>query len=301
VISVTARADANPHWAVSRTALRALRDLTAGFQPELKALGVDVKASQRRLDKLMHNATSTPARTTAPTASASRNTAAELPAGLPTATRRLPMPTWLPISQRLRVSTAVSVLSRDADDLYGDAAFGPEGGLARKGSVYVPGALPVHAGLAVGVTDWLTLRANYTSLHRIAPAAIPSLLQTSRFNPGNDVRSLKGGVDFHLIRGVTFSGDVENITGTQPGAGSLTRLGTGLGWTGWQNRLSLKANMSRLIPDDTRVLPSTLMGLNLGVDVSERLSLTLQYQKMFAAPDSSDPNRLVAGGVSLNF
>jgi hypothetical protein len=80
-----------------------------------------------------------------------------------------------------------------------------------------------------------------------------------------------------------------------------TRLEGGLGFTTWRDRLSLTANLSRLVPEDSLALSSTAAGLNIDVDVTERLSLNLLYKKLFASQATTHSDGFVGGGISINF
>jgi len=293
IFAVLARADADAAWSRSapRPAARALRELSNTFRGELKGMGVDVAASQKQLELILQGAPfAAPARTPA------RVESGEAPVR-PAGNGRLEN-FGLSLSQRLRVDAAASSLARDADDLFGDAAFEAAGGAAHQNANYIAGAVQGRAGIALGVTDWLTLRAAYLRNR----SAMPSLTAgDAAFATPFGAREVGGGVDISLPRSLMLSGEVANVAGVEPGAASFTRLGGGLGWAGWQNRLSMKANLSRLVPGDARILPSTLVGLNVGLGVTQRLNLTLRYQQMFSAPDAAQADRLVSGGVSLNF
>lgn len=294
VVSARSEADANWTRTASKPAARALRELTNTFRAELRGMGVDVVPTLKNLDAILQGTSrvSAPRSTVPAVRSVNRNerfTAGGSPGGVFS----------LPLSQRLRVDAAVTSLARDAADPFGDAAFEAAGNRNQKSSAMIPGAIQNRAGLALGVTDWLTLRAGYANR---TGDVTPTLANSSAaFAMPFGAREMGGGVEIALPRGLLLSGDVANVAGAQTGASSFTRMGGGVGWMGWQNRLSMKANLSRLVPGDARILPSTLVGLNVGLDVSERLSLTLRYQQMFSAPVTNDASRLVAGGVSLNF
>jgi hypothetical protein len=110
---------------------------------------------------------------------------------------------------------------------------------------------------------------------------------------------LKGGLDFSLSRGLLFSTQIEKIGANGTSGG--TRVTSGVGLSAWQNRLSLVAKLSRLRPEDMRTMSaSTVAGVNVGVDVSQNMSLNLLYQRLFSAPT---PGRsgVLAGGVSIKF
>jgi hypothetical protein len=100
---------------------------------------------------------------------------------------------------------------------------------------------------------------------------------------------------------MTFSGRVENLASDALGDPSWTRYSGGVGLSAWENRLSLQANLSRLVPDDMRALPTTVGGVGLGLDLNERLSLSLLYQQLFTVSTPTKADRLVTGGLSINF
>jgi hypothetical protein len=330
IFTVTARQQASKTWALSapKPALRALRELTNEFRVELKTLGVDVAAAQQMYSGLLRPSS---ASAPLPVAASSGNTrleqlpaesaassmtvasagiALDEPSGPAASGTQRTREFQIPLSQRLRINTALSVLARDAEDLFGDSALGVRhmDAPGAQRSTLADGALPaggtVQANMDVGVTDWLTLRAGY-GRRALAPQPM-SLESLALKDPSlpliGQQNSMSGGVDVAVRPGVRLSGNVENIeTDTAAGSREWTRVGGGLALSAWQNRLSLKANMSRLVPEDARVLPSTIGGLNVNLDVTERLSLTLLYQQLFSAPNPARPDRLVAGGININF
>jgi hypothetical protein len=326
IFTVTARQQANKTWALSapKPALRALRALTGEFQVELKIMGVDVAAALQMYNSLLRAsaplspsptvaspAVTRPERLSEASAAATRaGTALDDPFSLPAAVAQRRRELQIPLSQRLRIQTALSVLARDAEDPFGDSTLGvrhTNAQEAQRGSGSA-GALSageaIKANMAVGVTDWLTLRAGY-GRRALAPQpmSFESLALKDPSMPAvGQEHSMIGGVDVALRPGVHLSGNVENIEADSAVGGlEWTRIGGGLALSAWQNRLSLKANMARLVPEDARVLTSTIAGLNVNLDVSERLSLTLLYQQLFSAPNPARPDRLVAGGININF
>jgi hypothetical protein len=135
--------------------------------------------------------------------------------------------------------------------------------------------------------------------HNLTPAMLS--LQPYATSGSRRLSSLGGGVDVALRPGMTFSGSVENLAGDAAGEPSWTRYSGGIGLSAWESRLSLQANLSRLVPDDVRELPTTVGGVGLGFDVNERLSLSLLYQQLFSVSAPTKAERLVAGGLSINF
>jgi hypothetical protein len=100
---------------------------------------------------------------------------------------------------------------------------------------------------------------------------------------------------------MTLSGSVENLIGDAAGDPTWTRYSGGVGLSAWESRLSLKANLSRLVPDNVRELPTTVGGVGVGFDVNERLSLSLLYQQLFSVSAPAKADRVVTGGLSINF
>ncbi len=321
IVTVTARHEANPAWAsgVSKPALRALRELTAALRVELKSLGVDAAAALRLCDVLLKSSDKdtgpeTPAPAPARVPDAASGAAMSLDSGA-FASRGGAAPPPSPdfesqlrpsLSQRLRVMAAVSGVERDASDPFGDEALGvgsassfnSTAGAARGAGNSAPRGVSGSAGAALGVKGWLTLRAAY-GRNELAPSRLP---MQNVWTPGaREQRTLGGGLDIALRPGMTLSGGVESIATDAAGRPSWMRVSGGVGLSAWQNRLSLKANLSRLVPEDARVLPSTMAGFNVGLGLGERLRLNLLYQQMFSAPSPARTERLVAGGISVNF
>jgi hypothetical protein len=191
------------------------------------------------------------------------------------------------LSQRLLVSTAVSALQRESQDPLTDVSFG----LNRSGE---NGA---STNVSLSLNQRFTLRAMYDQ--RNLTSAMMSLQPYAV--PGSSLSTLGGAVDVAVRPGMTFSGRVENVASDAAGDPSWTRYSGGVGLSAWQNRLSLQANLARLVPDDVRALPTTVGGVGVGFDVNERLSLSLLYQQLFTVSAPSKADRMVAGGLSINF
>lgn len=308
LVAVKARQESNPQWAssVSKPAVKALHHLTQALRPELKGLGVDVAAALKLCTQIMEaRPGAVPARTSTKAQSTTQSTSAGLPrtltrattfsraAGetLPAATRNEQdgnRPVELRLSQRLWVSTALSALQRESLDPLSDT----------------PGSLPrtgegeTRTNVSLSLNQRFSLRAMYDQ-HNLTPAMLS--LQPYATSGSRRLSSLGGGVDVALRPGMTFSGSVENLAGDAAGEPSWTRYSGGIGLSAWESRLSLQANLSRLVPDDVRELPTTVGGVGLGFDVNERLSLSLLYQQLFSVSAPTKADRLVAGGLSINF
>ena len=302
----------------SRSSLRALRTLTEALRPELTRLEINVNDTLRLLSDLisdgaLDSAKSTPLSATIPAAAPLQTAPLESIGG-----------TKFKLSQRLRVYGAVSALARDAQDPFGDsfdnnsnfsarqaAPLARRGtlGAAVGGSAAISSALPkeslvggVEAGAALSLTDWMQVRANFAQSQLMPNSAAGDFrLRTPLLEGAREAQSVGTGVDFDLLSGVRFSGDVTRLTALGSDgftAHNGTRFGGGLNLSAWQNRLSMSANVSRLVPEDADILPSTAAEFHLGADVTRRLSLNLRYQQMFAAQGN---DRVVSGGISVKF
>ncbi len=293
----------------SRSSLRALKKLTEALRPELTRLEINVNDTLRLLSDLISDGTAANANPLAP---------APLPVSKEPSTGIAG--TKFKLSQRLRVYSAVSSLARDADDPFGDTAnFAARNaaplarpgtlGAAVSGSEAISNALPkeslvgsVETGAALSLTNWMQVRANFAQ-NQVTPgnASGDFRLRAPLLNGAREARSVGTGVDVNLLKGIKFSGDVARITALGPdgeAAHAGTQFGGGLNLSAWQNRLSMSANVSRLVPEDADILPSTAAEFNLGADVTRRLSLNLRYQQMFAAQGN---DRVVSGGISVKF
>lgn len=264
----------------SLAALRALREMAGKFQVELRALGVDAGETEQLCDELTRRISSTsrnaPAGIGAPRA---------VPIRAPIASTQQPrlvgsqqMQLALPLSGRLRFEALVSKLQRDARDPFGDT----------------DDAMPrsAQAGVAFSLTNRVALRA-FGGQARIASAT--NSVEATRFNTAG------GGVSLALPRGVQLRGDFERLSARASGNSDWNRLGGELGFSAWENRLSLRANWSRMLPIDTRLLPSTASGVDVELGVSERLQLTLLYRQLFHERDEVAANRVVSGGINIKF
>lgn len=298
VLALQARRDAGQTLAISapsRVALRALRELVEKFRPELRALGIDAVAAVRMCDELISSPTAAPS-VAPPAAVPGSRPLTMRPAfetRIPSLVRpsAVPQPVRttraeLPISSRLRFETVVSKLSRDAIDPFGDTN---ENGLGSG----------TRAGVAFAVNHRIALHAfgGRTSIVNNANAALG--LERGTSSLASSVAG--GGVSIELPRGVQLRGNVERLNGSGTGAPDWNRVGGELGFSAWSNRLSLRANWSRLLPLDARLLPSSAGGVDVGLDVSERLRLTVLYRQLFGENAETATNRVVTGGISINF
>lgn len=287
IYTATARHDADASWDATAPlpALRELQTLTTNLRPELQKLGVDTGAALRLLQMLTK-----PVTPAAIALSSTRNDGKvrDNADSLLNSTnwRSDPSRDGISLARRFRVDSALSALERESEDSLGNG---------------VPNRVQ-GAGLAFDVAPGLSLRAAYQrrDLNQKFTDLSTLGLQTPSPLKAGEEHSLKGGLDFSLRSGLLFSTQIEKIAPEGSALGA-TRLTGGVGLSAWQNRLSLVAKLSRLQPEDMNALaPSTLAGVNLGVDVSQNMSLNLLYQHLFSAP-SSQRSGVFAGGVSIKF
>lgn len=306
ILKVNAAYNANPKTLpASRSALHALRALTVTLNPELSRLDIDVPGTLRLLDRLTSTSSNISESTT------ERSTVVTHKLGGANDS----------LARRLRLYSALSAVARDTNDPFGDntnefAAHGlmaPRTGLvgsAVSGSSAFAGTQPealgggVQTGAAIGLTNWMQVRAGFAAKN-LTPGGAPwNGLRAPMLANAREERSVGTGVDVALPLGLTVSGDVARVSATSL-RGSAPQLGTryggALNLSAWQNRLSLTANLSRLVPEDSDALPSTATEFNLGVGVTSRLQLTLLYQQMFSASRTTGNDRAVSGGISVKF
>lgn len=280
-----------------RPGIRAVRELADKFRPELRGLGLDAGDAMKLCDGLLRGgeARQEPGRDSASEASFSIAPARREPAG----TRPLQasnigvvpreMRVALPLSSRLRFESMVSKLSRDAADPFGDTNDSASPNVAR-------------AGVALSVNNTLSLRAFGGRTAASSTGASGAISDPTRplNSPSMAFVSSGGGLSVALPRGVQLRGNYERLSAAG-GAGDWNRVGGEVEVSAWRNRLSLRANWSRLLPNDARLLPSSAGGLDVGLDVSERLRLTLLYRQLFDNAPETAASRVVSGGININF
>lgn len=266
---------------VPHSVVRALRELTIKFRPELRSLGIDAAAALRLCDALLQAEAAPPQAT--PTEKATPQTRVET-AGPDLARPLRPVPPSAPvaISNRLRQDSMVSALSRDALDPFGDTddIASRESKLSR-------------ADVALGLSDWLSVRASGGSFRS----------DTRRVLPFTAPYRALGGEATVALHGVQLSGGVEQMAPQFAGenAASWNRVGGALGFSAWRNRLTLRANWARLLPSDARLVPASVGGVDVGLDLSERFRLTMLYQQMFGGRGENTTSRVVSTGININF
>lgn len=326
IFTVTTSHRADAKWATpaSRPALLALRELTATLRSELKKLNVDANSTLARLDSLLQAARlpvsprvdttlASPSSSwrTGSTAGLKRGELTSLSSGQLLHALRTgrggadsamhdTRTSQLSLSQRLRVDCAVSALAREADDPFGDAAIlARSAGRSRPTSAGVVSAVQaVDTGAALDLTHWLTLSAGY---RKDLMASHTQSLQDSFFAGPGAMRSVNGGLAIEVRPGMTLTGSVARLATAGEDPTRATRIGGGLSLSAWQNRLSLNANLSRLVPEDSFALSSKAAELNVGLEFTQRLSLSLLYQRLFAAENQAPVDRRVGGGISIKF
>lgn len=323
IFTVTARHRADPNWAATapKTALRALRDLTVALSPELKQLDIDINATRALFDSLIKapltgtaltnplpsrntNGTTRPSHAdpfAASTTGGHRANASIRPQGmkvtsLVTGGLSTTDQAWsLPLSQRLRVNTAIQALAQEQDDpLQTSTLTGHRSSFVSPHAASSNSVTGRSLGTNLDVNRWLSINAGY---HQQTLVPRPYSLREALFAASTQTQSIGGGVDIRLLHSLTLSGNMAKVVGTGGTTVRGTRYGGSLGLTGWQNRLSLSANLSRLVPEDSLALTSTAAELNVGLDVTQRLSLNLLYQQMFGIQNQTQ----VAGGIVINF
>ena len=262
-----ARHESDPSWlaATPRGSLRALRDLCKSLKGELGGMGVEVRPTLTMIDDALQGKVRERARAAEQVISAEGAMETPLGAAL---IRAANDPVLLARDQRLRASTS--------------AFSGGESGRDWR----------------FRLTPWMALRAGYGSRDLASPLAMNDVPLTG----AERVDAVGGGVDLALARNLSLSGRVENVAAL---AGennpSWLRYSGRIGVTTLGNRLSLSANMARLVPQDATAAAATAAGVNLDLGISDRLKLKVLYQQLFGNAAVPTGNVRVAGGVSLNF
>lgn len=281
-----------------RPGIRTVRELSEKFRPELRSLGIDAAEAIKLCDELLKGGAPTrvAARPSVPREEsfsiAPRN---ETPSVFGRTVQSASRPTSenlrfaVPLSNRLRFESVVSKLARDAADPFGDTNDLASPNITR-------------AGVALAVNHSVSLHAfgGRSAASRVpigSPLADPNRALNT---PSTAFTSGGGGVSLDLPRGVQLRGNYERLSASG-GPGEWRRLGGELEVSAWSNRLSLRANWSRLLPNDARLLPSSAGGVDVGLSVSERLRLTLLYRQLFSESAAAQTNRVVSGGINIDF
>lgn len=279
-----------------RPGIRAVHDLADKFRPELHGMGIDAAEAMRFCDEMIKGNGS--ARSDVG-ASDTGTTAAEPSFTIAPAHREPVVPRSvnnpqqlrfeLPLSKRLRFESMVSKLSRDAADPFGDTNDTVSPNISR-------------AGVALSLNSVVSMHAFGGKSAAVLPGVENMLATPGRAlnTPVSSFITTGGGLSVALPRGVQLRGNYERLA--MPGGGAdWKRVGGEVEMSAWRNRLSLRANWSRLLPNDARLLPSSAGGLDVGLDVSERLRLTLLYRQLFSDAPETAASRVVSGGININF
>lgn len=283
VARAAAIVDSKPE-ALSRSGWRSLRDLTQSLKPELRQLGVNVEdvltqcarqldaptlpspAAGRGLKVRPNSAPATGSFLNSPSSPASANRGL-LRSGLS-----------LPLSGRVQAGVQSSVL---------------DGRNTRSGATKLAGK---DASVSLNLGSGLSVRALASQRELGLGADASPALSAPLFSGARQASGFGGGLEISPFHGLRLSTEVERLS-TDAGLRG-TRVGGGIGLSAWQNRLTLSARMSRLQPEDRALLPATSTELNVGLGVTQRLSLNLLYQGLFSS--QSETSRL-AGGLNFSF
>jgi hypothetical protein len=301
IFTVNARNRTDSAWAAtaSRPTLRSLRELTLAMRDELKKLDIDAPAAVQFIDSLLK---ATPVE--APLLHAPiqpRSVLANGAAGTPRKTQSTGTTgSWLepatqtaiefPMSQSLRVHTVISSLAREAQDPLAKSRVSLS-----------------QTDAELDVTSWLSVRGvQQRQRGGQGISSFQSRLANEADLLGSPEATITGGgLGISLRPGFTFSGNLARVRPASGAGTPATRLEGGVGLSGWQNRLVLSANVYRLMqagnPDDSDALSTTAANLNLDVGLTERLRLNLLYQQLFGAQPQRQADRVVAGGITINF
>ena len=312
---------------LSRVGWRALRDLSSSLQSELSQLGIDVAAAKKLVDAKLKapetsQAAQPPLDLNASTASdgadlrgtpgngflsGNRVLSGRTPGGFTfdnlsgSAFRQPGVASTLGLQDaqlniaivpRLRVGAALLAMQRAENDPFKSSGAGQA--LLSSSNSRV---LSNDTSINYDVNSWLSVgaqssRQTLTGLPDISPS-----LRAPFFAGASEARSQGGGAAVD-VGPLTFSTKIEQLS-TDAGARG-TSVDGGVRLSAWQNRLSLSAHMARLQPEDNSVLESTRRELNIGLNVSQRLSLNLFYQGLFTQENTNKSER-VTGGLNLSF
>lgn len=284
---------------LSRVGWRAMRDLTVSLQTELRQLGIDVETARALADRNLQTPVLGASESglslgTGSNVSAAPTRATVAGGALGVAVPQLGVQTSsfnASIRPRLRVGAALLALQRAESDPLRNSSAGQ--------TLLAPGAghvLGNNASLDYDVNSWLSVRAQTSRRSLSGPADASPFLRAAFFDGAGEAHGAGGGLGIGLGP-LNFSTEVERLS-TDAGARG-TSVGGGIGLSAWQNRLSLSAHLARLQPEDRAVLPSTRAELNVGLEVSKRLNLSLFYQGLFS--QRNEGSERIAGGLNLSF
>lgn len=285
---------------VSRAQWRAVKSLVTSLRGELRQLGVDGGAA---LELAARNLAAPEAIAEGGSLlSSPRTVKSEAPRGglllaPPDAANSKIRASGLeiPLSQRLRIATALLSIERAGNDPFG-TSFGaaPRAGLKSGVAAHIAS----ENSLSYDFSRWLTVRAANSQRNLSGASDDSPLFSAPLFAGATTAKAMGGGLDLSVTPGFKLSTEIEKLR-ADTGAGAA-RIGGGASFSTWQNRLSMSMHLSRLLPEDEAALPATAAQLGLGLDVTRRLSFNLLYQGLFAESKNNNAGR-VSGGVSLEF
>ena len=312
---------------LSRVGWRALRDLSGSLQSELGQLGIDVAAAKQLIDaKLKAPETKVAAQAPLDFSSSAASDGADLrgtpgnafstgrrnlqgraPGGFTfnnlsgSALRQPDVSSALGLQDgqfsiaivpRLRVGAALLAMQRAETDPFKGSGAGQA--LLSSSSSRV---LSSDTSIDYEVNSWLRVGAQSSRQTLTGVPDVAPYLRNPLFADASEARSQGGGAAVD-VGPLTLSTKYERLS-TNTGARG-TSVDGGVRLSAWQNRLSLSAHMARLQPEDNSVLEFTRKELNIGLNVSQRLSLNLFYQGLFTQENTSKSER-VTGGLNLSF
>lgn len=316
------RGDEQAVPSAARHAIRAVRDLTTTMRNELEGLKVDTDATLKLCDALNNpQLNRTPvdggaSRVTAPAKSAGKSplsrsavqdgsvrkaaepkTNASMFPAAPGSVAESRME--LPVSQRVRLYSVISTLARDAQDPLTESRSVWSSPAHRS----QPDASIAGAGASLQVTPGISVRAGREYHSQRTLQWKSPLNDAARLNSTGAHESV-AGIDVKTpISGIVLRSNWASIRTDDRLAAK--RFQAALGYTGWQNKLALSANITRLVPEDrapfSALTRTTAGNLNIAVEVTNHISLNLLYEQLFGADDQVHADRAVAGGLSIRF
>ena len=289
--------------------LQSLRALCVGLKMELLRLDVRVDSAITLLDQLIKTRSSELATANSSTPQTSLSFSSTPRRDLENTVSEREVS--LPLSRRLRVHGALSPLTRERNTFWSASSENASPDIFRlKTPTSKSNNMDGEVGTTLSLSKRLRLR---TSAEQRAPQflfAENSVFPDTLNLPGDGspmTRSLGSGVDFAVLPGVIFSGNVAHVSGfdldSTPGGASVdgTRFSGGIDFSGWQNRVALSAHLARLVPEDSPAFGTTAAQLNLGVEVTRQIQLNLLFRQMFDNPQNSGGARQISGGININF
>ena len=310
---VITRVANDPRADLSRAGWRAVRDLTQSLGAELRQLGIDIEATRALADR---NLQAPPKIAAVPGLGVGSQASPNPRAG---AVARGPISSGLglrggagasasfrsanlllpglqsgnfsaSIMPRLRVGAALVALQRAQNDPFNGAGADQALLSANQGRL-----LRSDVAVDYDVNSWLSVSAQRSQRALNVPGVLPPL-EGDFYSGASEANSAGGGLSVALGL-LNFRTDIESLS-TNTGARG-TSVGGGVKLSAWQNRLSLSAHLARLQPEDRAYLQQTKTELGVGLEVTNRLNLSLLYQGLFT--QRNDGTERVVGGLNLSF